>query len=101
MGSLGGLVASRIAREFRIGGPSFSVSCDETSGTQALQIAMDWLDRKELDNVIVGSVDLAGDLRAVLAASKVSGAAAPGEGAAALVLKRLDDALRDGDESIP
>ncbi len=97
MGSLGGLVASRIAREFRIGGPSFSVSCDETSGTQALQIAMDWLDRKELDNVIVGSVDLAGDLRAVLAASKVSGPAAPGEGATALVLKRLDDALRDGD----
>src|SRR5262249_16379559 len=38
MGSLGGLVASRIAREFRIGGPSFTVSCDETSGTQALAI---------------------------------------------------------------
>ena len=45
MGSLGGLVASRIAREFRIGGPSFSVACDETSGTQALQIAAGWLER--------------------------------------------------------
>ena len=46
MGSLGGLVASRIAREFRIGGPSFSVSCDETSGTQALQVALDWLRKR-------------------------------------------------------
>ena len=97
MGSLGGLVASRIAREFRIGGPSFSVSCDETSGTQALQIAAGWLEREELDAAIVGAVDLAGDLRAVLAASQVAGPAPPGEGAAALVLKRLDDALRDGD----
>ena len=97
MGSLGGLVASRIAREFRIGGPSFSVACDETSGTQALQIAAGWLELEELDAAIVGAVDLAGDMRAVLAANQVAGPAPPGEGAAALVLKRLDDALRDGD----
>ncbi len=97
MGSLGGLVASRIAREFRIGGPSFTVSCDETSGTQALQIASGWLEQGELDAVVVGSVDLAADMRAVLAANQVAGAAPPGEGAAALILKRLDDALRDGD----
>ena len=97
MGSLGGLVASRIAREFRIGGPSFSVACDETSGTQALQIAAGWLELEELDAAIVGAIDLAGDMRAVLAANQVAGPAPPGEGAAALVLKRLDDALRDGD----
>ena len=97
MGSLGGLVASRIAREFRIGGPSFSVSCDETSGTQALQIAASWLRSGELDAAIVGAVDLAGDMRAVLAASQRLGEVPPGEGAVALVLKRLDDALRDGD----
>jgi acyl transferase domain-containing protein/3-hydroxymyristoyl/3-hydroxydecanoyl-(acyl carrier protein) dehydratase len=96
MGSLGGLVASRIAREFRIGGPSFTVSCDETSGTQALQIAADWLDRGELDAAIVGAVDLCGDIRAVLAATLLIGDARPGEGAAALVLKRLGDAVRDG-----
>ena len=67
MGSLGGLVASRIAREFRIGGPSFTVSCDETSGIQALAIAVEWLRRGELDAAIVGAVDFAGDPRAVLA----------------------------------
>ena len=39
MGALGGLVASRIAREFRLGGPSFTVSSEETSGLRALEIA--------------------------------------------------------------
>ena len=96
MGSLGGLVASRIARELRIGGPSFSVSCDEASGTQALQIAVGWLRRGELDAALVGAVDISGDFRAVLAANQLSGVSVPGEGATALVLKRLDDALRDG-----
>ena len=83
MGSLGGLVASRIAREFRIGGPSFTVSCDETSGIQALAIAVDWLRRGELDAAIVGAVDFAGDVRAVLARQRLqlepsSDAAGPG-----------------------
>ena len=54
IGSLGGMVASRVARELRIGGPSFTVSCDETSGIQALAIAAHWLDRRELDAAIVG-----------------------------------------------
>jgi acyl transferase domain-containing protein/3-hydroxymyristoyl/3-hydroxydecanoyl-(acyl carrier protein) dehydratase len=106
MGSLGGLVASRIAREFRIGGPSFSVSCDETSGIQALAIAVEWLRRGELDAAIVGAVDLAGDSRAVLArqrlrreSSETTGGppAWASDAAVSLVLKRLDDARRDGD----
>ena len=67
MGSLGGLIASRIAREFRIGGPSFTVSCDETSGVQALAIAALWLERGELDAAVVGAVDFTGDIRALLA----------------------------------
>ena len=67
IGSLGGMVASRVARELRIGGPSFTVSCDETSGMQALAIAAKWLERRELDAAIVGAVDFAGDVRVVLA----------------------------------
>ena len=106
MGSLGGLIASRIAREFRIGGPSFTVSCDETSGIQALAIAVDWLRRGELDAAIVGAVDFAGDIRAVLAQTPTPARAgrctpgpipSPATGPSALVLKRLDDAERDGD----
>ena len=116
MGSLGGLIASRIARELGIGGPSFTVSCDETSGIQALAIAADWLIRGELDAAIVGAVDFAGDIRGVLARNpfvnrpsqngaqagfpgwdEVGGFACCCDGAISLVLKRLDDAERDGD----
>jgi 3-hydroxymyristoyl/3-hydroxydecanoyl-(acyl carrier protein) dehydratase len=104
MGSLGGLVASRIAREFRIGGPSFTVSCDELSGIQAMAIAVDWLRRGELDTAIVGAVDLAGDVRAVLARDQSlheqgglgDPRPCPSDGAVSLVLKRLDDAQREG-----
>ena len=73
MGSLGGLIASRIAREFKIGGPSFTVSCDETSGIQALSIAAEWLRSGELDAAIVGAVDFAGDARTVIARQQIRG----------------------------
>ena len=71
MGALGGLVASRIAREFRLGGPSFTVSSEETSGTRALDVAVRLLRQGELDEAIVGAVDLAGDVRAVLATHRL------------------------------
>ena len=40
LGALGGIVASRIAREFQFGGPSFVVSAEEASGLQAVEIGM-------------------------------------------------------------
>ena len=112
VGSLGNIIASRIAREFALGGPSYAVSAEETSGLRALEIGTRALQRGELDTVVVGAVDLAGDIRAMLATDALrrfskSGAARPfdvsadgvvvGEGAAALVLKRLSDARADGD----
>ena len=112
MGALGSVVASRIAREFRVGGPSFTLSSEESSGVRSLETAVRLLQAGELDRALVGSVDLAGDLRAALGHHAVqpfsfSGAALPfdhnadgtiiGEGATALVLKRLADAERDGD----
>jgi PfaB family protein len=112
MGALGSVVASRIAREFRIGGPSFTISSEETSGLTALETAVRALQQGELDQALVGAVDLAGDLRAVLATHagrpfSPSGRIAPmdadadgtisGEGAAAVILKRLADAELDGD----
>jgi len=112
MGALGSVVASRIAREFRVGGPSFTQSSEESSGVRSLETAIRLLQTGELDRALVGSVDLAGDLRAALGHHALrpfspSGRALPfdqaadgtiiGEGAAALVLKRLEDAERDGD----
>lgn len=112
MGALGSVVASRIAREFRVGGPSFTLSSEENSGIRSLETAVRLLQAGELDRALVGSVDLAGDLRAALGHHALrplssSGQALPfdqgadgsaiGEGATALVLKRLADAERDGD----
>jgi len=112
MGALGGIVASRVAREFRVGGPSFTISSEESSGVHALEVAVRALQREEIDFAIVGAVDLASDVRAVLGAHvgrpfSDSDGAAPfypsadgslvGEGAAALILRRLEDAKRDED----
>jgi len=112
MGGLASVAASRIAREFRLGGPSFALSAEENSGLKAVEAAARALQRGEIDAAIVGAADAAGDVRAlagVHAARPYSAAArarpfdaaadgtTPGEGAATIVLKRLDDAVRDGD----
>ncbi len=111
MGALGSVVASRIAREFRIGGPSFTLSSEDSSGIRALETAVRLLQKGELDQALVGAVDLAGDPRAVLGRHGrqpgSAGSSLPceqtadgglvGEGAGAIVLKRLEDAQRDGD----
>ncbi|HSH96611.1 MAG TPA: beta-ketoacyl synthase N-terminal-like domain-containing protein [Roseimicrobium sp.] len=112
MGALGGIVASRIAREFHFGGPSHTVQSEETSGIRALEAGVRALQNRELDQVLVGAVDLSGEIRAVLGThgsrpysrsgnnvpfGQDADGALPGEGAVALVLKRLDDAIADGD----
>ena len=111
LGALGGIVASRIAREFRVGGPSFVVSAEEASGLRALEIGVRSLQQNETDTVLVGAVDLSGDVRRVLTSNQIRAFAnstevrpfdcqgdgsLPGEGAAALILKRLDQAIADG-----
>ena len=112
MGALGSVVASRIAKEFRIGGPSFTLSSEENSGLRALEVGIHSLQEGSINRAIVGAVDLAGDLRSVLSRHSdhpfsANGVSCPfdrdsdgpliGEGAAAVVLKRLDDARQDGD----
>ncbi|MDD3000743.1 MAG: beta-ketoacyl synthase N-terminal-like domain-containing protein [Candidatus Riflebacteria bacterium] len=112
VGALGGIVASRIAREYGIGGPSHTFSSSENSGLSALEAAVRSLQNNEISTAIVGAVDMAGDLRHLLATDKLrpysriggsvpfnkgSDGAFPGEGAVALILKRKDDALKDGD----
>ncbi len=98
MGALGSIVASRVAREFRLGGPSFTVSAEETSGLRALDVAAGMLRRGELDEALVGAVDLPCDLRSTLAEAALRPGVSLADGAAVLVLKRLADAERDGDK---
>jgi len=100
MGALGGIVASRIARAFHLGGPSFTVSGEEASGLRALEAGVRALQRGEIETAVVGAVDLAGEVRATLAQIEdrpLSNDMPIGEGATALVLKRHQDAIRDGD----
>ncbi|MBT8364129.1 MAG: polyketide synthase, partial [Deltaproteobacteria bacterium] len=111
LGALGGIVASRIAREFRLGSPSFVVSCEEASGLKALDIGVNALQQNEAAAYLVGAVDLGGDLRNIILARRArrfsqrqrirpfdqsADGTLPGEGAAALIIKRLDRAIADG-----
>ncbi len=100
MGNLGGIVASRLAREFNVGGPSFTISADENSGLRACEMAAHALRRGELDQALVGAVDLPCDLRSRLAAWRLSGrpkGTTTFDSATAFVLKRFEDAIADGD----
>ena len=63
LGALPSVIASRIAKEFLLGGPSFVVSCEEASGIKALEIAVRALQKKDADMMLVGAVDFTGDLR--------------------------------------
>ncbi len=112
LGALGGIIASRIAREFRFGGPSYVVSNDAASGLKALEIGVRSLQQNEIDAVLVGAVDLFGDVRSVIVSNQIrsftqkhdirpfdtsADGTLPGEGAAAVVIKRLDQAITDND----
>lgn len=112
LGALGGIVASRIAREFRFGAPSFVVSAEEASGMRAVDIAIRLLQSQQADLMLAGAVDLSCDERNLATRHTVdtiskqgivrpfdssADGTLPGEGAVALVLKRLPDALADKD----
>jgi acyl transferase domain-containing protein/3-hydroxymyristoyl/3-hydroxydecanoyl-(acyl carrier protein) dehydratase len=99
LGALGGIVASRIAREFKLGGPCFTLSAGAASGIKTLETAVHSLSAHETDSFLCGCVDLAGDIRTFTLnqAANPPGNALPSEGACALVLKRLDTAIRDKD----
>lgn len=100
LGALGGIVASRLARAFKLGGPCFTLSADEASGLTAIDIAINSLGAGETDTFVCAAVDLAADIRSFTRDLVLTGAdpmALPSEGAVALVLKPLDAAQRDND----
>jgi len=100
LGALGGIVASRVAREFKLGGPCFTLSAGSNSGIKAIETAIHSLSSKETHTFICGCVDLAGDVRQFALNDRAkphSKSILPSEGAAAIVLKRLDQAILDKD----
>ncbi len=97
LGALGSMTVSRIARELRLGGPCFTISAGAVSGIHALQMAIDSLQNNETDAMIIGGVDLMGDVRAVTLTHVLGIDQPPSDGSAAVVLKRLEDAQKNND----
>ncbi|MBL0423232.1 hypothetical protein JI739_23045 [Ramlibacter sp. AW1] len=98
-GSLPNIVPNRLNAQFKLAGFGYSVFADELSGLRALDIAARALRDGELDAAIVTAVDLCCEPVSAATTKALSGPgrAVPGDAVVALVLKRLDDARRDGE----
>ena len=97
MGNLASIAASRLAREFRLGGPSFTISEGPDAGMTALEVACGWIESGLVDEALVGAVDLTSDLRHAWAewlasrdASGFAGRIVMCDAALAVILKRAD-----------
>ncbi|GAF70096.1 unnamed protein product, partial [marine sediment metagenome] len=102
LGTMPNIIANRLNRTLDLGGPSCTISAEERSGLQALDVAARALREHELDAALVGAVDLSCEPVHVTAAREClppegSESQIPGDAAVALLLKRLEDAERDGD----
>ena len=111
-GMIPNLIASRIANRLDLHGPAYTVDAACASSIIALEQATAALASGEADLMLVGGVHLTHDLTfwatfCQLGALSRRGRCSPfsaeadgilaGEGVGMVVLKRLDDALRDGD----
>ncbi|MFM7152060.1 MAG: SDR family NAD(P)-dependent oxidoreductase, partial [Gemmataceae bacterium] len=112
-GLLGNVVAGRIANKFDLGGTNCVVDAACASSLSALHLAAMELATGKADLVLTGGVDTFNDIFMFTCFSKTpalspTGNARPfdasgdgtvlGEGLGMVVLKRLDDARRDGDK---
>lgn len=109
---IGNIMASRISSRWDFSGPAFTISAEENSVFKALEVAQLLLADSNLDAVVIGAVDLAGGAENVLLrqqVAKVNNGNATlsydrhangwlvGEGAGAVVLKRIERARKDRD----
>ena len=112
-GLLGNVAAGRIANRLDLGGTNCVIDAACASSLGALELALYELAARRSDMVISGGLDTFNDIFMYMCFSKTpalspSGDARPfdaagdgtilGEGLGVLVLKRLDDARRDGDK---
>jgi len=110
-GELANVIAGRIANAFDLGGANFTVDAACASSMAALQSAVKTLTDGDADLVITGGADRSMNITTYVKFCKI-GALSPdhsspfdksangfvmGEGCGILVLKRLEDAERDGD----
>jgi acyl transferase domain-containing protein len=110
-GELSNVMAGRIANLLNLRGPNFTTDAACASGLAALSAAVEGLVDHRYDAVITGGVDRNMSVAGFVKFCKIGALSATGtrpfdagadgfvmgEGAALYVLKRLDDAERDGD----
>ena len=111
-GSIGNVVAGRIANRFDLGGTNCVVDAACASSLAAIRMAIGELDEGRADMMISGGVDTDNSIGAYLCFSKTpafskgenvrsfdkdSDGMMVGEGIGMVLLKRLEDAQRDGD----
>ncbi|MCJ7625977.1 MAG: acyltransferase domain-containing protein, partial [Anaerolineaceae bacterium] len=111
-GELANIIAGRVANVFNFGGPNYVTDAACASTFAALQGAIDGLVSRRFDAVLTGGVDRNMGIEAFVKFCKI-GALSPdgsrpyaegangfimGEGAGVFLLKRLQDAERDGDK---
>lgn len=99
VGTMPNVPANRLSSQLDLGGYGFSVQAGEASGTTALALAARALRAGELNAALVGAVDLSCESvhRSAVAALCGGAASPPGDAAVVLVVKRLEDAERDGE----
>ncbi len=99
LGLMPNVVANRLNRQHGCGGASCAVSAEQLSGLRGLELAARALRAGEIDGAIVGAVDMGAEPvhAAAVAAVKPDGGPTVSDGACALILKREEDAQRDGD----
>lgn len=99
LGTMPNIPTNRINSQFDLAGPAFTLYAGEASGLVAVDIASRMLRHGELDAALVGAVDLCCEPvhRAAAEILLSEDRQIAGDAAIVLVLKRLDDALDDGD----
>ncbi len=99
VGTMPNIPANRINTQLDYRGPSHTISAEELSGLRALEVAVDALAKGEIRAALVGAVDLSVEPAHEHAAEQLlpEDRQIAGDAAVVLLLKRLDDAERDGD----
>ena len=111
-GELSNIIAGRVANVFNFSGPNFVTDAACASSLAALQAAVEGLEDYKFDAVLTGGIDRSMGPESYVKFSKIGALSADGsrpyadgangfvmgEGAVVYLLKRLEDAEKDGDK---
>ncbi|MFC1744134.1 beta-ketoacyl synthase N-terminal-like domain-containing protein [Candidatus Riflebacteria bacterium] len=98
LGDIPNFPANRLSSEFDFRGPSHVIFQEEGSGLKALELGIEALERKDVDYMLIGAVDLPGDFKSLLAEKGLDAeliSIKPAEAAIAIVIQRLKDARKE------